>query len=156
MEHQLDGFQGLKRYSYATPLILRIFFGFFIMLHGIGKLWGAESFFGMGLGGGLEGWTGMVTSMLGLPEIFAYIVALIEFIGGIMIIIGLLTRYWATLGMIVVGTAAIFVHIPQGLKTAELPLLYFAAFTCLLLLGGGRWSIDDKITNCGKKKTTKN
>jgi putative oxidoreductase len=118
-----------------APTILRVFAGFFFMMHGIGKIFGPTP--------GFEGFSGMITGMLGLPVIFAYLVAWGEFLGGISLILGFLTRYWAIYLSIIMLVATFAVHISKGLMSAELPLLFFAVLVSLFFSGAGKLSIDN-------------
>lgn len=141
MECKLDKFSNVKRYQEWAPLILRVFVGVFFMMHGIGKIWGPSP--------GFEGFSGMITGMLGLPAFFAYLVAGIEFIGGIMLIAGVLVRYWAILLAIIMIVATFAVKLKGGFMNAELDLLFLAALTSLFFTGAGKWGFD---TCMGKKK----
>lgn len=149
---KLDVFSKLQNYQDWAPFILRLFFGFFLMMHGIGKLWGPA----VGLGPGMEAWIGML-GMMGMPAFFAYLVAWIEFLGGIFLIIGLLTRWISVFGGIIMLVAFFAVHLKNGFLTGELSLIYLGAFMALLFLGAGKWGIDT-CANChrcnkkGKKK----
>jgi len=75
-----------KELAYAL-LAMRIAVGLFFIAHGYAKFFGE-----MGLGG----FTGMLTD-IGFPmaSIFAFLVAFAELFGGIAIILGIMTRFWA-------------------------------------------------------------
>ena len=79
------------------------------------------------------------------PPVTAPLVTLLEFFGGLALIVGLLTRLVA-LGFVIEMLGAIFiVHIRQGFfppKGFELPLLLCAASAMLMLGGGGLLSVD--------------
>ena len=90
-------------------LILRLFLGFAFMMHGSQKLLGA---FG---GGGIAGVAGML-SKLGLEpsQILAWVLSITEFVGGVCVFLGFLTRFWAA-GLVIDMAVAIFkVHIHNG------------------------------------------
>lgn len=85
-----------------------------------------------------------------VPGILQGMAALAEFGGGLGIILGLLTPI-AAFGIICVMLTAIFmVHIPKGDVfvgggpggSYELPALYFAAISAILMLGPGKFSLD--------------
>ncbi len=72
--------------SYAL-LVIRIVVAIFFIKFGYGKLFGAP---------GIEGFTGMLTMLsFPLPALFAYLVGIAEFFGGIAILLGVLTRFSA-------------------------------------------------------------
>jgi putative oxidoreductase len=50
-----------------------------------------------------------------LPEVSAFIVAFVELVGGIGLILGVFTRYWALLLSIVMIVAIFTVKLPNGL-----------------------------------------
>lgn len=115
------------------PFFLRVTVGVIFVVHGAQKLFGA---FG---GPGLKGFSGMIGRM-GLEPVMAWAtaVALVEFVGGIFLILGFMTRLSALLIAVVMAVAVIFVHLGDGFFALEFPLILFAACLCLLLTGGGR------------------
>jgi putative oxidoreductase len=123
-------------------LALRVAFGVYIALHGWGKIYSDGSF---GLMPQLvEGVRGMGFPA---PTAFAWMAALTEFLGGILIALGLLTRPAALALVINMSVAAFVAHgkdpwYAPGGRSKEMALLYLAPFLALLLTGGGRFSID--------------
>ena len=81
--------KNLGKHSNYGTLILRVIVGLVFIVHGYLKL------------AGLEG-TGGFLSSLGVPAagLFAIIVALVEFLGGIALVVGLFTRYLGSAGCI--------------------------------------------------------
>jgi putative oxidoreductase len=126
--------------------ILRVVLGIIFFAHGAQKVLG---WYG---GHGLKGTVGFMASM-GLPVPIAYLVCFIEFLGGLGLIVGLLTRL-AALGIAVVMIGAIAtVHWKEGffinweLKPGkghgiEANLAFLAMAVALMIDGGGLWSID--------------
>jgi putative oxidoreductase len=97
----------------------------------------------------------------GIPAFLGYIAAYSELAGGILLIIGLLTRIDAALLAGTMFVAAFVVQLPDALhdpdnagkntafaaiRSMELPLSVLAAMLALVLLGGGRWSLDALVT----------
>ncbi len=85
-----------------------------------------------------------------LPTVSAWMAALGEFAGGILLALGLVTRPAALWIMCVMGTAAFMVHWNDPLFTSggpakEMALLFFAPAFCLLMTGSGRTGIDQFI-----------
>ena len=79
----------------VVAAIMRVVIGILFVFHGVDK-------FQMGLGN-VEGWF----SSIGIPGFLAYVVAIAELVGGILLIIGLFTRYVSGL-LIVILVGAIF------------------------------------------------
>jgi len=112
--------------------ILRIVVGIVFLAHGYQKLF----VFHMGA----------VTKMMagmGIPEpqVAAIVVSLVEFVGGIALVLGLGTRWAAMLLAIDMAVAVVKVHLHNGLFSArggyEFPLTLLAACVALALAGPG-------------------
>ena len=108
-------------------LVFRVIVGVLFLLHGIQKLPGI-----------FDGSTSVVSLM--------FLAALIETIGGILLIIGLFTRTVALISAVEMLVAYFMVHMPGGINPlqnkGELALLFFAAFLVLLAFGAKKWGID--------------
>ncbi len=130
--------EGLER---LAVLILRLFLGFAFMMHGSQKVLGA---FG---GPGIAGVAGMLTK-LGLEpaQILAWVLSVTEFVGGICLVLGFLTRFWAAGLVIDMGVAIAKVHMPNGFFASkngfELPLAFGVMALVILLTGPGSLSVD--------------
>lgn len=112
-------------------LIVRVFLGFGMLVMGTMKIPPSPAFIGMVDGMGLPN-----------PEIFSWIAALFETVGGALLILGLFTRWGALLILGVIITALVGVHTGDSFKVQFLPLLVaFNAFQ-FLLIGAGRFSLD--------------
>ena len=116
--------------------VFRVLVGLLFLQHGMQKLFGA--FGGVGADGGAV----QLISLFGLAGI-------IEFFGGLLIIIGLFTRFAAFFSGLEIIIAYFRVHLPQGnipiLNGGELALLFFAAFLVLVAYGAGKWSLDNSM-----------
>jgi len=127
---------------FAEPM-LRVATGLLLVPHGAQKL------FGLFGGYGLTATGQFFATKLGLPASFALIAGLIEFVGGLMLAAGLLTRPIAALVAGVMVVAAFGVHLPNGFFwTAggfEYPLLWGVAALYFALRGGDRYSLDAVI-----------
>jgi putative oxidoreductase len=127
------------------PAVLRLCVGAVFLAHGAQKL------FGLWGGPGLSGTTTFFTN-LGLPAPYplALLVAVTEFAGGALLILGGLTR-WVALALAIDMAVAIWkVHYTHGFflnsrggQGVEFTLILLAAMLCLMLTGPGALSWDD-------------
>ena len=79
-----------------------------------------------------------------LPKLAAVVLTLVELLGGIALILGVLTRYVAALLAIDMLVALITVHIKNGFflpRGVEFPLLLLVANLNLILAGAGALSV---------------
>lgn len=84
------------------------------------------------------------------PAFWAWVVALVESFGGLLVLVGLLTRIAAFLIAIVMGVVIYQIRLAEGFVGGfdfELTLLLVAV--ALMLTGGGRLSIDRDILGWG-------
>lgn len=127
---------------YAWPLV-RVIAGLNLIPHGAQKLFGA---FG---GGGLEA-TAQGFAKMGYEPglLWATLVALTEFAGGVLIALGLLTRPAAAVAFIFLATAVMH-HLGNGFFWSsggyEYPLMWAVACLAIAIRGGGRLSLDRAI-----------
>lgn len=118
--------------------LMRLLIGFIFFKAGAGKLFG---WFG---GFGIEGVTGFFTKLgLPYPQFNAYLVGSTEFFGGILMLLGLLTRLVSIPFCIIMLTAIFTAH-----KDGDFyyPLMIFAACLALLEVGAGSLSIDKLLS----------
>ncbi len=127
--------KGVEKCGSSLYFLFRVLAGLLFFFHGGQKLFG---WFG-GAGG-----NGAVTlvSLFGLAGI-------IEFLGGLVIVLGLFSRLAATIAAVEMLIAFFMMHFPQGwnplLNMGEAAVLYFAAFLVLIAYGNGRWSLEQKL-----------
>lgn len=113
-------------------LLFRVFLGFALITHGLPKL--------MKLFSGEEI---QFMSFLGLnPTVSLSLAVFAEFFCSIFLILGLFTRAILIPMIIVVAVAAFGVHLADGYKEMEHPLLFMAGFILLLITGPGKYSVD--------------
>jgi putative oxidoreductase len=119
----------------AGLLILRVVAGLAIaLLHGLGKVPPSPGFVGMIGGMGFPA-----------PELFAWLAAIAEFGGGLLLAAGLLTRPAALLLFFHFAVVVLFVHAGESLGDRELPMMFWAIALQFLLTGPGRYSLDALI-----------
>lgn len=131
-----EGFIG-KRLTKIEPYLYtlaRVLIGFFFFMHGASKL----------------GWfTAKAGQAIGS---LMWFVGIFESLVGILIIIGLLTRFAAITGIIIMLSAYFKAHAPNGFNPVanggELSLMFFSAFILLLIYGSGKYGVE----HCMKKK----
>ncbi|MBD3296458.1 MAG: DoxX family membrane protein [Candidatus Omnitrophica bacterium] len=111
-------------------------------------VFGARKLFGMFGGMGLEITVKMVEGLgVGHPVVAATVWAVVEFTGGICILLGILSRWAATAIFILLFIYLLKVDLAYGFiiknMGLEFTLLMLGACTPLILLGGGNWSVWD-------------
>ena len=125
------------RLTDVTLVLLRVFIGLAISTHGYQKIFG----------GGMAGFTEGVAGMgFPAPEIFAWLAALSEFGGGILLALGLFSRLGALAVMGVMGTAFFVYHAADPFSVKEMAFAYLVVSSSLLFSGGGYYSLDHIIT----------
>ncbi len=118
---------------------------------------GAQKVLGWFGGYGFSGTMDFMTSQVGLPWLVAFAVVLLEFLGPILLVLGLGTRAMgASLAGVMVGAIAT-VHSSHGFfmnwsgqqagEGYEYHLLVIGIGLALTLVGGGRWSMDRKLAD---------
>jgi putative oxidoreductase len=124
-------------------LIVRVLFGAAIAAHGAQKLFG---WFG---GYGLKGTGGFFDGLGFRPGIaFAAAAGLSEFVGGLLLVVGLLTPLGASAILAAMIVASVSVHLKNGFFVQnngfEPAFLYGAVAVGLALTGAGSYSIDSQ------------
>lgn len=129
------------------PTALRVGIGFAMMVNGAGKLfnWGPRAV-------GIDVFAGYLASLsVPFPVMFAWLAALAEFGGGLLIFLGLFTRIAAVFTGITMLVAMLLVNLPGGFPTQSVGTAYtigeynfvlIAASVALILLGDGRLSLE--------------
>lgn len=136
----------LKTENDISLTVLRLALGIMILPHGLQKT------FGLFGGYGFSGTMGFFTDTMGIPWIFAFAAILAEFLGGIGLITGTLTRL-AALGVgVTMLVAALTVHLQHGFfmnwfgaqkgEGVEFFILAIGIAVALIIKGGGALSVD--------------
>ena len=130
--------QRVKAYDESAYVVFRVLVGLLFMQHGAQKLFG--------LFGGVDGsgGTAPLVSMYGIAGV-------IEFFGGLLIAVGVLTRLIALIATADMVAAQFITHLPEGpipiQNGGELSLLYIAAFLILIVYGSRHYSFEQLIFN---------
>ncbi|MCM3729464.1 DoxX family protein [Neobacillus cucumis] len=120
-------------------LILRVFLGLSFFIHGLSKFQN-----------GIDNTAGWFES-IGIPGFMGYAVAIIELIGGLLLIIGLGTRYIAALFVLIMIGAIVKVKIAAGFMGNgqgagyELDLAFAVMAVFLFLNSNATLSLDSKL-----------
>ncbi len=124
-------------YSSWTPRllsVLRIITGFLFIAHGTQKLFNSPA--------SPQNASVPLMSFMGFAGI-------LEFVGGLLILIGLFTRPTAFILSGMMAVAYFMAHAPQGflplVNKGELAVLYCFVFLFLAAAGGGTWSLDNLL-----------
>jgi putative oxidoreductase len=125
--------------------MLRIAAAIVFMNHGYQKV------FGWGFAGvsGAFGHMGVP-----LPGVMGPLIAILEFFGGIALLLGFLTRPLGFFFACDMLGALLLVKLKDGFGKSELEFLLFAAGITLLLTGAGAYSIDAMIARRSGAATT--
>ncbi len=133
----------IKKYASWSTLFLRLGVGIIFLIHGAGKLFNIGPT-ALGISGTADFFAG-----LGIPAalFFAWIVALVETLGGAALLLGIFTRYAALLLAIDMLTALLVFHLPKGFSILnggyEFVLLLLLGNISLLLSGAGaKWNLE--------------
>lgn len=122
----------------VSLLLLRVTAGGFLVPHGYGKLFG-----------GLERTAGFLGKVGYEPAVlWAVLLAVVEFGGGLLLALGLLTRPVAAAVLVFMANAVVY-HWPNGFMWSdrgwEYPAMWGVVALVFLVRGGGPFSVDDKI-----------
>jgi putative oxidoreductase len=117
----------MQRFGGQTYALMRIVSGFLFLWHGMGKLFG-------------------IPEASGAPAWVVNTAGPIELVGGVLIMIGLFTRWAAFIASGMAAVAYWMVHAKQGwlpiVNHGEIVSLYCFIFLYISAHGAGIWSID--------------
>ena len=115
--------------------LLRIWLGAMMVVHGYPKMFGDNTKF-----------FARVEEMgFPAPELFGWLAAFSEFGGGVLLILGLMTRPAALLVTVTMGVAALIRHFDDPFDRKELPLTYMVIAIAVLFAGPGKISLDRRL-----------
>ena len=123
----------MKEYS---SLPLRLGLGIVFLVHGYMKLFG-------GIPGTTEFFAGIGIPLAGF---FAYVVSILEFFGGIALLLGIFVQWTSILLIINMLVALFVVHLPKGFSVGkggyEFVFVLLMGLVSLAILGPGKLSLE--------------
>lgn len=137
----------------AGLLVLRLTLAFVLVSHGGHVLFGLGSGGGLGVGGLDQAAARYTASGLQPGFLVAALVGLVQFAGGLLISLGLLTRWASAAAIGLLGVIMWKEQAPWGVflnwvldptrgHGMEWSIILMGALACLVLTGAGDWSID--------------
>lgn len=124
----------MRKYDDLAILLLRIGVGIIFIVSGWGKLTGIE---------GTQGFFGNIG--IPLPGLMAWIVAIVEFFGGIMVLLGAYIRIPALLLACVMLVALLTTKLGGEFSSARLDMMLLLTNLALFILGSGVYSVDNSL-----------
>jgi putative oxidoreductase len=101
--------------------------------------------------GGIDRFAGFLPQLgVPAPELFGWLVPLLELVGGTLVLLGLGVRWLGLLFIIEFLVTAFYVKLPRpaplgGWDSARIDLMMLAAAVMLVLAGSGRASLDELL-----------
>lgn len=129
----------LSKYHDVALLLLRIGVGLVFVIAGWGKITGIE---------GVQAFFGDIG--IPLAGIMAWVVGIVEFLGGLMVLFGARIRIPALLLAIVMVVALLTVKLGGEFSAARIDLMLLLMNLSLFILGSGKYSVDGMM----KKRST--
>jgi putative oxidoreductase len=124
--------------------LMRLVLGVAMMAHGYSKVVPAGGFHRGNTFAALDHFAHFVSS-LGLPWWLGYVSALTEFLGGLLILFGLLTRFAAFMIACNMAVALLLVTRHHGYPGSEYSLALLVIALMLLFYGAGNVALDRRI-----------
>ena len=133
----------LSRLEPWAAALLRLVLGVALVYHGHGKVIPAHGVQAHPLSA-IETYSRYIAG-LGMPGWLGYVSALTEFVGGGLVIVGLLTRFAAFMaaGNMLVALCAVTLH--RGYEASQYAVALLAIAVMLVSTGGGAAALDRRI-----------
>lgn len=128
-----------------TPVVLRLALGIVLLVSGIGKVFAVGP-----KASGIGNFAGTLAS-LGVPmsTVVAWLVALGEVGCGVLLLLGLFTRYAAAVSAVITFAAMTLVHLPNGFAASDGGIEYTMVLVlmsiALVLSGPGALSVERTV-----------
>ena len=134
----------LARLQPWTLFLLRIAVGFSLVYHSHDKVFTASAFHSGHYLAPMQNFNRFVAH-LGLPPWLGYVSTITEFFGGLCLLLGLLTRFWASLVAVNMLVALFTVNIHHGYPGSEVTLALIAMSLMLVTAGSGALALDRRF-----------
>ena len=137
------------RYGLA---ILRVVLGIAMLVHGWSKL-----------SGGVDNVAGFFGDTLGIPApgLMAWVVTIVELVGGILLVVGFLSQIAGILIALDMLGAILFAFLLRGAPfiengqiSWEKEAVFAAAALCIVLAGPGAWAVEDVVAGNFRRVVT--
>jgi putative oxidoreductase len=134
----------LNKFQPWGVTLLRLVLGVAMVYHSWHKVYPAGGFGHGPLLSSVERFNDTVVK-LGMPRWLGYVSTASEFVGGLSMVFGLLTRFWALMiaGNLLIAIVMVTIH--RGYSGTELPLALMAMAVMILLAGPGAAALDRRI-----------
>ncbi len=136
--------QGLAAYHQLVPVVLRVGIGLTFFFAGLGKVVG-----------GVDNVARFFASLgIPLPGLMGPLIAYVELLGGLALLVGVLTRLFSLLFLCNMAVALLLAGVPRALEAENIAagfsalrveVLLLLGSAALALLGAGRLSIDAAV-----------
>ncbi|WP_435158141.1 DoxX family protein [Haladaptatus sp. DFWS20] len=124
-------------------LLARLAVGSIMIVHGAGKMFSVGPAVMP-----MTQFTGFLASLgIPAPSVAAWVVALVELVGGLCILVGFLTRFAALAVAINMLVATLLVHLPEGFSDSELTIVLCLVSLALVSIGAGNLSVDEVVVD---------
>ena len=125
-------------------LIVRLSIALLMLTHGFPKL---EKL--------ISGQTTSFANVMGMGSTLSLVLAVFtEVVCSVLLFFGLWTRLAAFFLACTMSVAAFYIHAADPFSKQEMALLYLTVYVMLLLVGGGKYSIDARLHKMGKGRRT--
>lgn len=128
-----------------NPVVLRLALGLVFVVSGVGKVFAVGP-----KASGIGGFSGMLAD-LGVPlaTAVAVVIGFTELLGGILLLLGLFTRFVAAALAVVMIGATVLVHLPNGFVASEGGIEYTLVLSlvsiALVLSGPGALALEHAL-----------
>ena len=133
--------RSLSRLQPWAICLLRLVLGVAMTYHGYQKLM-PYGFHTTHILAGADHFAQFVASSLRLPRWLGYVSVATEFLGGILLILGLLTRFTSFMVATNMAVAIALVTLRKGYSASDYPLALLAMALLLVTTGSGSFAID--------------
>lgn len=85
-------------------------------------------------------------SSMGLPAWVAWLVAIVETLGGAAMLLGVYTRFFGIALAIIMASAYFIAHMPQGFAASQTVIVLFLVNLAIVAMGPGKYALKKKAS----------